>query len=106
MTLLVACGGCNTRLRLADAAMNRADYDLACPVYEQEAKRGNLNAQTNAGTCHYYGLGGFAVDQEAGQRQWIQAARRGDIEARRNLFVNGIMWQRLFERPPSHMPTK
>lgn len=106
LIILVSANGCNMRLKLADSAMYREDYAAACPIYEQEATRGNAEAQNNVGTCYYYGLGGYPVDMDAGQRWWIQAARQGDCVARNNLFANGIMWHRLFEVPPSDMPTK
>jgi len=91
---------------LADSAAYRNDYGTACPIYEKGAERGNVEAQINAGTCYYYGLGGFPEDRETGAEWWIRAARRGNTVARNKLFSHGIMWQRLFEAPPSDFPSK
>jgi hypothetical protein len=101
LVLLVGAVGCHPRLRSADSAMRRGDYALACPIYEQEAKRGNIESQNNIGSCHYYGLGGFPVDHEAGRQWWIRAARSGNVVARNRLSRHGIMWHRLLESPPS-----
>lgn len=106
MVFLVAAIGCHPRLRSADSAMRQGDYEASCPIYEEEAERGNIEAQNNIGSCYYYGLGGFPVDQEAGRQWWVRAARRGNAIARNNLFRNGIMWQRLFETPPPRTRSK
>jgi ABC-type oligopeptide transport system ATPase subunit len=84
VTAVVA--GKTPRQLYAEAAelYNQEKYDAAVPLFRAAAEQGNAYAQTNLGTCYYYGRG---VPKDYGKAvEWYRkAAEQGNASAQNNL---------------------
>jgi len=75
----------STRLNLGLDAFKRGKYDLAATMWNQAAKEGNPVAENNLGVLWEYGLGKTPKNLNQAAAWYLQAAKKGNLQAMTNL---------------------